>query len=68
MTVECTQHGSGLSDTIDDCDAIAPASIGNFKDFARLWQLAFEATDDMISVLDMRHRIIAVNKAMAAAM
>ena len=68
MTVECTQHGSGLSDTIDDCDAIAPASIGNFKDFARLWQLAFEATDDMISVLDMRHRIIAVNKAMADAM
>ena len=67
MTVECNQQGSEVRGTFEDCDAIAPASIEGFNDFNRLWRLAFDASDDMISVLDMRHRIIAVNQAMADA-
>jgi PAS domain S-box-containing protein len=47
---------------------IAPPTIGPLQDFPTLWQMAFDATDDMISVLDLRHRIIAVNKAMAQAL
>ncbi len=68
MTVECDVKGSDLNDPAEDCGATPPASIESFNDFARLWQLAFNASDDMISVLDMRHRIIAVNQAMADAM
>ena len=35
------------------------------KDFPTLWQLAFDASPDMISILDNQHRIVSVNKAMA---
>jgi PAS domain S-box-containing protein len=41
-------------------DGITPTS-----DFSELWQQAFDASPDMISVLDKQHRIVAVNKAMA---
>ena len=68
MTVERKRQEADLQDTIGSCDVTAPASIHTFSDFSRLWQLAFEASRDMISVLDMRHRIIAVNQAMADAM
>jgi len=68
MTAECNPKASELHEGVDGCSALAPASIPKFKDFSRLWQLAFDATDDMISVLDMRHRIIAVNQPMADAM
>jgi len=37
-------------------------------EFSALWQQAFNASPDMISILDVRHRIISVNKAMAKAM
>jgi PAS domain S-box-containing protein len=37
-------------------------------DFSMLWQQAFDASPDMISVLDKQHRIVAVNKAMAEAL
>ena len=43
---------------------LSPAMVG----FERLWQMAFEASPDMISVLDINHRIVAVNTAMAKAM
>ena len=35
------------------------------KDFPALWQQAFDASPDMISILDNQHRIVSVNKAMA---
>lgn len=38
------------------------------KDYSTLWKKAFDASPDMISILDNRHRIISVNKAMAGAM
>ena len=44
------------------------ATIPSIEDFSKLWQLAFDASQDMISVLDTDHRIVAVNKAMAKAM
>lgn len=46
----------------------SPKDIVNINDFSQLWRLAFDASSDMISILDVRHRIVAVNKAMAAAM
>jgi PAS domain S-box-containing protein len=48
-------------------DAISPDSIHDINDFSKLWQLAFNASSDMIFILDTHHRIVAVNKAMAAA-
>ncbi len=38
------------------------------EEFSALWQQAYDASPDMISILDIRHRIISVNKAMANAM
>jgi PAS domain S-box-containing protein len=38
------------------------------KNVSALWQQAIDASPDMISILDNQHRIISVNKAMAAAM
>ena len=38
------------------------------REFSTLWQQAYDASPDMISILDVRHRIISVNKAMAKAM
>ena len=35
---------------------------------ASLWQQAYDASPDLISILDTKHRIISVNKAMADAM
>ncbi len=37
-------------------------------EFSALWQQAYDASPDMISILDIRHRIISVNKAMAKVM
>ncbi len=37
-------------------------------DFSTLWKQAFNASPDMISILDIHHRIISVNEAMATAM
>jgi PAS domain S-box-containing protein len=37
-------------------------------DFSKLWRQAFDASPDMISILDTEHRIVAVNKAMAEAL
>jgi PAS domain S-box-containing protein len=37
-------------------------------DSANLWQQAYDASPDLISILDTGHRIISVNKAMARAM
>jgi PAS domain S-box-containing protein len=36
-------------------------------DFSKLWQQAFNASPDMISIVDVNHRIISVNEAMAKA-
>jgi PAS domain S-box-containing protein len=36
--------------------------------FSELWQVAFDASPDMISILDNRHRIVSVNRSMAEAM
>ena len=44
------------------------ATIPSMDDFSKLWQLAFDASPDMISILDTDHRIVAVNRAMAEAM
>lgn len=49
-------------------DAISPDAIQDINDFSKLWQLAFNASSDMISVLDTNHRIVALNKAMASAL
>lgn len=38
------------------------------KDFSALWQAAFDASPDLISILDNQHRIVSVNKAMGQAM
>lgn len=38
------------------------------KDFSAPWQAAFDASPDMISILDNQHRIVSVNKAMGQAM
>ena len=38
------------------------------ESFSALWQEAFDASPDMISILDNRHRILSVNRAMAEAM
>jgi PAS domain S-box-containing protein len=38
------------------------------NDLSMLWKQAFDASPDMISILDNRHRIFSVNKAMAEAM
>jgi PAS domain S-box-containing protein len=46
-------------------------SLDNFsreKHFSALWQQAFDASPDMVSILDNQHRIVSVNKAMAEAM
>jgi PAS domain S-box-containing protein len=42
-----------------------PASL---VDFSTLWQQAYNASPDMISILDINHRIISVNTAMAETM
>lgn len=47
------------------------ASCGNLysgDEFSMLWHQAFNASPDMISILDTEHRIISVNEAMAKAM
>ena len=44
------------------------ATIPSLEDFSQLWQLAFDASQDMISILDTHHRIVAINKAMSRAM
>lgn len=49
-------------------DESLPDTIHSFSDFSKLWQLAFNASSDMISILDVNHRVVAVNKAMATAM
>lgn len=68
MTADRNRQGSDPQKAIDGNDAVEGSLIEFFTDFSRLWQMAFDATEDMISVLDMGHRIIAVNKAMADAM
>jgi PAS domain S-box-containing protein len=68
MKAESNRQSPDLRQAADGGNVIAPSSIGPFQDFSTLWQMAFDATDDMISVLDLHHRIIAVNKAMAQAL
>jgi PAS domain S-box-containing protein len=68
MNAESNRQSSDLRQAAGSDKVIAPSSIGPFPDFPTLWRMAFDATDDMISVLDLHHRIIAVNKAMAEAM
>ncbi|MEJ2158815.1 MAG: PAS domain-containing protein, partial [Desulfobacteraceae bacterium] len=68
MNEESNQQSSDFQEAVGCGNVIATSSIHPLTDFPRLWQIAFNATDDMLSVLDMRHRIIAVNKAMAKAM
>lgn len=46
----------------------SPDTIHSLHDFSKLWQLAFNASSDMISILDINHSVVAVNKAMAEAM
>jgi PAS domain S-box-containing protein len=38
------------------------------QQFSSLWQQAYDASPDLISILDTGHRIVSVNKAMAEAM
>lgn len=59
----CSKHAPVNISSTDHADKVATNH--SFNDFSNLWQLAFDASPDMISVLDMRHRIVAVNKAMA---
>jgi len=47
--------------------AISSIELNPLVDFSTLWQQAFNASPDMISILDVNHRIISVNKAMAKA-
>ncbi len=68
MSAEGKRNAPDSLGPVVACTGGAPSAISEFTDFSRLWQLAFDATEDMISVLDMRHRIIAVNQAMANAM
>ncbi|MEJ2156832.1 MAG: PAS domain S-box protein [Desulfobacteraceae bacterium] len=68
MAGESVRQEKDIPEAAAGCDAVALNCIQSFADFSRLWQLAFDATDDMISVMDLEHRIIAVNKAMANAM
>jgi PAS domain S-box-containing protein len=49
-------------------DRSPPDTIQSIHDFSKLWQLAFNASSDMISILDVNHRVVAVNNAMAKAM
>lgn len=48
-------------------DNSSPDMIHSIHDFSKLWQLAFNASSDMISILDVNHRVVAVNSAMAKA-
>lgn len=52
------------------CAQAAGAVINSLFDesLAVLWMRAFDASPDLISILDTRHRIVAVNSAMALAM
>lgn len=68
MTVKCNPTDTEVHESTEDNSNTRPASFRSFKDFSKLWRLAFDASTDMISVLDMNHRIIAVNQAMADAM
>ena len=57
--------GSGRS-----TEATSPSlqAIHTGDDFPALWQQAYNASPDMISILDTRHRIVSVNRAMAKAL
>lgn len=68
MTVKNTDSANAAANVFSAHDAKKNASDHSFNDFSKLWQLAFDASTDMISVLDMRHQIVAVNKAMADAL
>jgi PAS domain S-box-containing protein len=59
LSPERLQTGKSVTETHSSNTSEPP------MDFSRLWQQAFDASPDMISVLDSQHRIVAVNKAMA---
>jgi len=64
--------GKQLRQTLPEPDDLFKSSASTVKpskdEFKHLWQLAFDASPDMISILDINHRIVAVNQAMADAM
>lgn len=66
-----TTNDSGKADESVRSTEITPESSQNMRtgdDFPALWQQAYNASPDMISILDTRHRIVSVNRAMAKAL
>lgn len=68
MTVDKNPSVQRSSKSSYDGGLTESTPLQSLDDFSQLWRLAFNASTDMISVLDDNHRIVAVNTAMAEAM